>query len=50
MYIHAAQSTAGRRVAIMQEKRAALQGTLWGVQNAASAKIQRFFGNIHASA
>jgi hypothetical protein len=50
MYIDAAQSTAGTQVAILQEKKVALQGTLSGLQIAASAKVQRFFGNVHASA
>jgi len=50
MYIDAAQNTAGTQVAILQEKKAALQGTLSGLQHAASAKVQRLFGKVHASA
>jgi len=50
MYIDAAQNTAGEQVAILQEKRVALQGVLSGLQNAASAKVQRLFGNVHSAA
>jgi hypothetical protein len=50
MYIDAAQHTAGEQVAVLQEKRAALQGVLSGLQNAASTKVQRLLVNAHASA
>merc|ERR1719162_1587780 len=43
MYIDAAQNTAGEQVAILQEKRVALQGVLSGLQNATSAKVQRLW-------
>jgi hypothetical protein len=49
-YIDAAQNTAGTQVAMLQGRKAALQGKLSVLHNTASESLQSFFGSMHASA